>query len=86
MNNTVKKRYQKKKVCKFCADKIDIDYKDVRLLKQYNITEKGRVNFITERGKIVPRRMTGACAKHQRQLSKAIKTARVLALLPFTMQ
>jgi small subunit ribosomal protein S18 len=84
--NPVKKRYQKKKICKFCTDKIDIDYKDVRLLRQYSITDRGRVSFITERGKIVPRRMTGACAKHQRQLSKAIKTARILALLPFTMQ
>jgi small subunit ribosomal protein S18 len=73
-----KKRYQqrKPKVCDFCTDKIDIDYKDVRRLER----------FITDRGKIKPRRMTGTCAKHQRHLSQAIKTARILALLPFTMR
>ncbi|MDR2401720.1 MAG: hypothetical protein LBD73_08740, partial [Deferribacteraceae bacterium] len=56
MNNPVKRRNYKKKVCKFCVDKTDIDYKDVRLLRQYSITERGKVSFITERGKIVPRR------------------------------
>ena len=64
----------RKKVCMFCADKIDyIDYKDTAKLRRY----------ITERGKIVPRRISGCCAKHQRQLTTAIKRARVIALLPF---
>jgi len=63
-----------KKRCKFCAQNIEIDYKDVSLLKQ----------FITEKGKILPARTTGVCAKHQRVLSQAIKRARILALLPFT--
>lgn len=64
----------KKKVCLFCADKVDsIDYKDTAKLKKY----------ITERGKIVPRRISGNCAKHQRQLTTAIKRARIIALLPF---
>lgn len=71
----VRKRFQKKKICRFCTDKIDIDYKDARLLR----------NFITERGKIMPRRMTGTCAKHQRALAAAIKTARIIALIPFTL-
>lgn len=70
-----KKRFQKKKVCRFCVDKIDIDYKDAKLLRQ----------FITERGKIMPRRLTGTCAKHQRALSTAVKTARIIALVPFTL-
>lgn len=65
----------RKKVCRFCADtKIEIDYKDVRLL----------VNFITDRGKIVPRRISGNCAAHQRSVQQAVKRARVLALLPFS--
>jgi len=63
-----------KKRCKFCSQKIDIDYKNVSLLRQ----------FITEKGKILPARTTGVCAKHQRFLSQAIKRARILALLPFT--
>ncbi len=68
-------RRPKKKVCNFCQDKVDhIDYKDVRKLSKY----------ITERGKILPRRVTGNCAKHQRQLTVAIKRARAIALLPFT--
>ena len=68
-------RYRKRKVCRLCAEKIDyIDYKDVDLLK----------TFLSERGKIVARRVTGTCAKHQRQLTKAIKRARMIALLPFT--
>ncbi len=62
-----------KKVCKFCSQKIEVDYKDVPLLKQ----------FITEKGKILPARTTGVCAKHQRLLAQAIKRARILALLPF---
>jgi len=74
---TVKKSYKKiarKKVCVFCQEKIEvIDYKDVNRLKKY----------VTEGGKMLPRRMTGTCAKHQRELSKAIKLARIAALLPF---
>ena len=63
-----------RKVCAFCVDKSDaIDYKDVNKLKK----------FVTEKGKILPRRMTGVCAKHQRMLSSAIKRARIAALLPF---
>jgi small subunit ribosomal protein S18 len=65
---------RRKKVCQFCADKDkEIDYKDVETLKKY----------ITERGKILPRRVTGTCAMHQRAVSKEIKKARVVALLPF---
>ena len=71
----IKKRFQKKKVCRFCVDKIDIDYKDAKLLRL----------FITERGKIMPRRLTGTCAKHQRNLAAAVKTARIIALVPFTL-
>ena len=70
------KRYffRRRKVCKFCADKIDyIDYKDVKLLSQ----------FVPERGKVLPRRMFGTCAEHQRKLTVAIKRARHIALLPF---
>lgn len=70
-----KEKRKKKRQCSFCADKIDvIDYKDVPRLRRY----------ITERGKIVPRRINGNCARHQRQLTRAIKRARVMALLPFT--
>ncbi len=69
------RRVRKKKVCSFCVDKIDyIDYKEYSRLRKY----------ITERGKILPRRITGNCAKHQRQLTTAIKRARNIALLPFT--
>jgi small subunit ribosomal protein S18 len=68
------RRRGRRKVCRFCADRIPIDYKDVRTLG----------NFITERGKIVPSRITGNCARHQRQLTTAIKRARIVALLPFT--
>ncbi len=65
----------RRKVCRFCADKgALIDYKDVRVLS----------GFITERGKIVPSRITGNCAKHQRQLTVAIKRARTVALLPYS--
>ena len=66
--------YRRKKVCQFCADKnLTIDYKDVETLGK----------FVTERGKILPRRMTGTCAKHQRELTTAIKRARQVALLPY---
>ena len=65
----------RRKVCDFCVNKIEyIDYKDVNRVRR----------FINERGKILPRRMTGTCAKHQRQLSEAIKRARAIALLPYT--
>lgn len=67
--------YRRRKVCKFCADRIEyIDYKDTKLLQQ----------FIPERAKILPRRISGTCARHQRMLQQAIKRARHLALLPFT--
>lgn len=70
-----KRRRTKKKVCIFCADKIKhIDYKDVQKLKKY----------ITERGKIIPRRMSGNCAIHQRALTIALKRSRQMALLPYT--
>jgi len=65
--------FNKKKICKFCVQKLKIDYKDVDTLRR----------FITERGKILPRRITGTCAKHQRALAVAIKQARSIALLPF---
>jgi len=68
------KRPSRKKVCNFCVDKVsEIDYKDTNKLKKY----------ITEKGKIVPRRMSGVCARHQRELSVAIKRARYMALLPY---
>ena len=70
------KRYffRRRKACKFCVDKIDyIDYKDTKLLG----------GFVPERGKILPRRMFGTCAEHQRKLTLAIKRARLIALLPF---
>jgi small subunit ribosomal protein S18 len=69
-----RRRMQRRKVCRFCADRIPIDYKDIRTLG----------NFLTERGKIIPNRITGNCARHQRQLTVEIKRARVLALLPYT--
>jgi len=70
-----KQYFRRKKVCRFCVEKVDaIDYKDVRSLS----------NFITERGKIVPRRLSGVCAPHQKRLSEAIKQARNIALLPYT--
>ncbi len=69
-----RKFFRRKKVCKFCTEKIDnINYKDVRLLSQ----------FVAESGKIVPRRLTGVCTPHQRRLTEAIKQARNIALLPF---
>ena len=67
--------YRRRKVCKFCADHIEyVDYKDIRTLQQ----------FTPERSKILPRRISGTCARHQRILSQAIKRARHLALIPFT--
>ena len=70
-----KKTFNKKRSCRFCADKaLRIDYKDYHMLKY----------FITERGKIIPRRMTGNCGGHQRKLATAVSRARILALLPFS--
>ena len=67
-------RMRRRKVCRFCVDKVDlIDFKDVKLLQ----------NFIPERGKILPRRISGTCATHQRKLQTAIKRARQLALIPY---
>jgi small subunit ribosomal protein S18 len=66
---------RRRRVCRFCAEKIDyIDYKDVKLLG----------NFIPERGKIIPRRISGTCATHQRMLATAVKRARNAAILPYT--
>ena len=68
-------RKPRRKVCSFCVDKVDhIDYKDAAKLRR----------FTTERGKMLPRRISGNCAKHQRQVTLAIKRARNIALLPFT--
>src|ERR1700704_7164814 len=68
------RRMQRRKICRFCIEKVDlIDFKDVRLLQTY----------IPERGKILPRRISGACAAHQRMLAEAIKRARNIALLPY---
>ncbi|RWX47903.1 SSU ribosomal protein S18P [Candidatus Electrothrix marina] len=70
-----KKVFYRRKVCRFCADKeVVIDYKDVKVLK----------GFVTERGKIIPKRIYGTCAAHQRQVTEAIKRARHLALIPYT--
>ena len=70
-----KRGFARRKVCRFCADKnVPIDYKDPGTLKY----------FITDRGKIIPRRISGNCAKHQRKVSTAIKRARMIALMPFT--
>ncbi len=72
---TQKKLFTRKKVCRFCVDKdLTIDYKDVKTLR----------NFVSERGKIIPRRIVGTCATHQRQLCEAIKRARQIALLPYS--
>ncbi|MCL2521064.1 MAG: 30S ribosomal protein S18 [Spirochaetaceae bacterium] len=68
-----KPKYFKRKVCRFCANRNEVNYLDTDTLKRY----------ITERGKILPGRITGACAKHQRAVTTAIKRARALALLPF---
>lgn len=68
------RRVPKKKVCAFCVEKVEeIDYKDVAKLRR----------FVTEKGKIIPRRASGVCAEHQRQLAVAIKRARAIALLPY---
>jgi small subunit ribosomal protein S18 len=70
-----KKIFQRRRVCRFCADKeLTIDYKEVKILR----------NYLTERGKIIPRRIYGNCAKHQRQMTEAIKRARQIALLPYS--
>ena len=70
-----KARRPRRRVCSFCVDKVEqIDYKEVDRLRR----------FLTERGKILPRRVSGCCAKHQRKLTQAIKRARIVALLPFT--
>ena len=70
-----KKTLRRKRICRFCADtKMAIDYKSPKILG----------HFVTERGKIVPRRISGCCARHQRQLTLAIKRARHLALMPYT--
>jgi small subunit ribosomal protein S18 len=71
------RHFRRKKVCRFCLDKVEqVDYKDAKVLR----------NFITDRGKIIPRRISGNCAQHQRQLTIAIKRARNIALLPFTVR
>ncbi len=70
-----KKLFTRKKVCRFCVDKeVSINYKDVKTLR----------NFVSERGKIIPRRIVGTCATHQRQLCEAIKRARQISLLPYS--
>ncbi|MDY7033645.1 MAG: 30S ribosomal protein S18 [Thermodesulfobacteriota bacterium] len=70
-----KRTFIRRKICRFCADSsMNIDYKDYQTLRQ----------FTTERGKIIPRRISGNCAKHQRKVTNAIKRARAIALLPFT--
>ena len=71
-----RKSYFRRKVCRFCTQKVVANYKDADTLRR----------FITERGKILPRRITGTCAKHQRSLSREIKRARVLAYLPYVKQ
>jgi len=74
-NDALRRRGARKRVCKFCADKTAVvDYKDAQGLKQ----------FITDRGKVVPRRISGNCALHQRKVNVAISRARNIALLPFT--
>ncbi len=70
-----KRLFSRKKICRFCVDKeLSIDYKDQKTLR----------NFVSERGKIIPRRILGTCATHQRQLCSAIKNARQIALLPYS--
>ena len=72
-----RRKFSRRKKCKFCMDKVKmIDYKDYERLRRH----------LTERGKIIPRRITGNCAKHQRQLTTAIKRARFMALLPFVVE
>lgn len=73
-NRKKRRIFHRRKVCRFCADSsMEIEYKDPKTLRY----------FITERGKIIPRRISGTCAKHQRKLTVAIKRARTIALLPF---
>ena len=75
MDNKRRGGMRRKKVCQFCADKTEtIDYKDIEKLKKY----------VTERGKILPKRITGTCAVHQSEVTRAIKRARIVALLPYT--
>ena len=75
MTQRPQKIFSRKKVCRFCTDKdISINYKDIKILR----------NFVSERGKIIPRRIVGTCATHQRQLCEAIKRARHIALLPYS--
>ncbi|HUP33907.1 MAG TPA: 30S ribosomal protein S18 [Candidatus Limnocylindria bacterium] len=67
-----RRRFGRRKVCKFCVDRVSfVDYKDIRRLR----------NFVSERGKITPRRISGSCARHQRQLTRAVRRARTVALL-----
>lgn len=74
MQQQAQRRFFRKKYCRFCAEKVEfIDYKNAKLLR----------GFMTERGKILSRKMTGTCSRHQRQLTKAIKRARSVALLPY---
>ncbi len=69
-----RRNFRRQKVCKYCVDRVEaVDFKDVKRLR----------NFVTDRGKIIPRRISGNCAIHQRQLASAIKRARSIALLPF---
>lgn len=73
-SKTKRKVYLRRKVCRFCSDKnLRIDYKEIDILRR----------FVTEGGKIIPKRISGNCAKHQRELSNAIKIARSIALLPY---
>jgi ribosomal protein S18 len=77
IGSSKKQYFRRKKVCRFCVEKIDdINYKDVKTLSA----------FVSERGKITPRRISGVCAPHQRRLSEAIKQARNIALMPFAAQ
>ena len=74
-NRGKEKTYFRRKICRFCSDStLKIDYKEPNTLR----------NFITERGKIIPRRISGNCAKHQREVARAIKRARNIALMPYT--
>ncbi|MDP3275174.1 MAG: 30S ribosomal protein S18 [Deltaproteobacteria bacterium] len=74
-NLAERRRGGRKKICKFCAEKVtEVDYKDTNVLRYY----------LTERGKVVPRRISGNCAYHQRMVNEAIKRGRMIALLPFT--
>jgi small subunit ribosomal protein S18 len=74
MQQSTQRRFFRKKYCKFCAEKIEfIDYKNTKMLR----------GFMTDRGKILSRKITGTCSKHQRQLTRAIKRARSIALLPY---